>query len=511
MSPLRSGRGVRATVPVSRVVRRPGPDASDPCRRLPEGFPALALDQVFNGVVLGYVVFERGRAVDFVHLYVNAGHRRITHLRNVVGRRLCELLPEFPVTNPEVLAALGRVAGGGNAETFEMFVPGLGEWYGVALSCPRPGQVLAVFDILTGAKRREGELRQALDSLKLAQRAAGAGIWTWNMVSGDLSWSDDFFRLFGLDPRRERASVELWRSVVHPEDLAAAEARVEEAVVSGTLANEHRLRLPDGQVRWIAVQGATSYDTAGNPVAMRGICIDITARKAAEEAERHALERVKELAAKQFVAIEEERKTLSQELHDEVGQSLAALQFTLESLRRKLAGLPAALSDLRAANAIAADLVAFTKDVSRRLRPPILDDLGLAASLRWHLGQLSGGGPPRLRLEQSVGSRRFRPQVELAAFRTVQEALTNVLRHAHASVVVVGVWMEGGALMLCIQDDGVGFDCREAEERSRKLTALGLLGMRERAAGAGGELRIESAPGAGTAVTLRFAEPGAVI
>lgn len=275
---------------------------------------------------------------------------------------------------------------------------------------------------------------------------------------------------------------------------------------------EHRLLRPSGEVRWIAVHGSTTCDSVGRPLAMRGICLDITAVKAAEEAERQAAAQLKELAAKQFALQEAERQALSRELHDEVGQSLAALQFTLESLRRKLAGDPACLADLRAANAITAGLVDVTKHLARRLRPPILDELGLAASLRWFIGQLPAGGQPSLRLEQSVGSRRFDPPIELAAFRTVQGAVGNALRHAQASAIVVGLWIEEGALWLSVQDDGVGFDLREAAERSRRLTSLGLLSMRERAEAAGGELRVDSAPGAGTVLTLWFplrAVPGA--
>lgn len=332
------------------------------------------------------------------------------------------------------------------------------------------------------------------------------------MVTGRLTWSDEFFRLFGLDPEREEASVETWRRIVHPDDRAEAESRVEAAVHSGILDNEHRLLRPSGEVRWIAVHGSTTCDSVGRPLAMRGICLDITAVKAAEEAERQAAAQLKELAAKQFALQEAERQALSRELHDEVGQSLAALQFTLESLRRKLAGDPACLADLRAANAITAGLVDVTKHLARRLRPPILDELGLAASLRWFIGQLPAGGQPSLRLEQSVGSRRFDPPIELAAFRTVQGAVGNALRHAQASAIVVGLWIEEGALWLSVQDDGVGFDLREAAERSRRLTSLGLLSMRERAEAAGGELRVDSAPGAGTVLTLWFplrAVPGA--
>ncbi len=487
------------------VGKKAGPAAE---RRVREVSPELlvgALDHVFNGVVLGRVLFHRGRPIDLVHLYVNPAHTRITRMRNVLGRRLCHLLPDFPASNGEVLEALGRVARGGGPETFEMFVPGLGEWFAVSLSSPRREYVLAVFDVLTGAKRRESELRQALDSLTLAQKAAGAGIWTWNMVTGKLTWSAEFFRLFGLDPGRDTATVETWRRVVHPDDLAEAEARVEAAVAGGVLSNEHRLLLASGELRWISVSGSTSYDESGRPLAMRGICIDITARKVAEESERRAVRQLKELAAIQFDALENERKFLSRELHDEVGQSLAALQFALESLRRKLAGNAAAVTDLRTANGIVAGLVDFTKDIARGLRPPILDDLGLAASLRWYVGQLPRAESPILRLEQAIGSRRFPPQLEMAAFRTVQEAVSNALRHAQARAVVVGLWVEDGALRVTVQDDGVGFDLAEAEERSRRLRSLGLLGMRERAAAAGGELQVESAPGAGTVVSLRFA------
>jgi len=157
------------------------------------------------------------------------------------------------------------------------------------------GAFAAARDI-TELKRAEEALLESESRLRLAQVSAGAGIWDRNMSAGKIEWSEDLFRLFGLDPRKSDASFDLWRSVIYSDDRLVAERRIETAINNHTsLASEYRIVLPSGEVRWINALGNTTYDSNGKPQRMSGICIDITERKRVEEALRKSEERFRAL------------------------------------------------------------------------------------------------------------------------------------------------------------------------------------------------------------------------
>jgi len=132
-------------------------------------------------------------------------------------------------------------------------------------------------------------LQIALTSLSVAQRAASAGFWDWDIANGKFNWSSELFQLFGLDPRRTSAGFEAWRRIVHPEDVALAEARVDEALKSmKPLLNRYRIVRGDGTVRWIDVHGDVVRNERGDAVRLTGLCIDVTDRVAADEALRES-------------------------------------------------------------------------------------------------------------------------------------------------------------------------------------------------------------------------------
>jgi PAS domain S-box-containing protein len=144
---------------------------------------------------------------------------------------------------------------------------------------------------VTEQKRAEEALRESEKRLRLAQVSAGAGIWDWDLGTGKLDWSEELFRLFGLDPQTDEPTFEVWRNAIHPDDRFPAERRIEAAVANHTaLASEYRIVLPSGSIRWIHALGQATYDPSGTPLRMSGICIDITDRKHAEEALRQSRE-----------------------------------------------------------------------------------------------------------------------------------------------------------------------------------------------------------------------------
>jgi PAS domain S-box-containing protein len=168
------------------------------------------------------------------------------------------------------------------------------EVYSTPIEASGKPLLFSVIHDITQRKQQELALREANARLALAQSAAQAGFWAWDIGSGKLDWTPEFFRLIGLDPITSAASFETWRSVLHPEDLAAAEARIGESIRNhAPLINEYRIVLPSGETRWLYARGDTSYDEQGQPLHMTGLCVDVTARKQAEvelEQYRHHLE-----------------------------------------------------------------------------------------------------------------------------------------------------------------------------------------------------------------------------
>ena len=154
--------------------------------------------------------------------------------------------------------------------------------------------VTAFIRDITERKRAEAALQQSEERLALAQRAAGAGMWDWDIATGRLTWARELFGLLGLDPAHTEASNELWAQTVHPEDRALAVDRFKQAVKNGTpLASEYRVVHPDGTIRWIYALGNTINGPDGQPRRMSGILLNITERKRAEEALRESEDKFK--------------------------------------------------------------------------------------------------------------------------------------------------------------------------------------------------------------------------
>jgi PAS domain S-box-containing protein len=241
------------------------------------------------------------------------------------------------------------------------------------------------------------------------------------------------------------------------------------------LAHARALRRSDGRL-----QGVVTVET------------DITALREKEVELSQANSELIRLSTDLRQTQERERRHIARELHDQVGQVLTALKMSISAMASE-ANVPQPLLQKRLA--IVDEALRHTRSLSRTLHPHVLEDLGLAAGLESLVEQYVGPGSPSIELDLRIEPARSHPDHELTAYRIAQEALTNALRHAGARSMHIKAACDGGWLALSVSDDGKGFVAT-----GKPASSLGLVSMRERLHDLGGELNIDSAPGAGTTV-----------
>lgn len=218
---------------------------------------------------------------------------------------------------------------------------------------------------------------------------------------------------------------------------------------------------------------------------------------------RDANEKLQVLSRRLVNAQEDERRRIARELHDEVGQTLTGLNLALEADGRQEEQLPRERRQM--IQQMVNGLTQRVRELSLDLRPAMLDDLGVLPALRWLFRRYTDQTGIEVRLSQYGFERRFEPELETAVFRIVQEALTNVARHARVREASVDLWANHELLTVQIEDHGVGFD---VEQKQSAAASAGLLGMHERAHLLGGNIVIDSQPGRGTTVIGRFVVKG---
>jgi signal transduction histidine kinase len=200
---------------------------------------------------------------------------------------------------------------------------------------------------------------------------------------------------------------------------------------------------------------------------------------------------------------EEERRHLSRELHDEVGQILTAAKVELALAERAIDAASEPPQALLNARTMVDGALRTVRDLSHLFHPPLLDDLGLTAALDGYLRSFGQRHGIRAQLLCDRMDQRLAPEIEVAAYRIAQEALTNVAKHAHARTCRVSLQRLPQAVLITVEDDGVGFD-RTASDPAGASPGLGLIGIRERILEVGGTLRIDTALGEGTRVTAEL-------
>jgi PAS domain S-box-containing protein len=257
----------------------------------------------------------------------------------------------------------------------------------------------------------------------------------------------------------------------------------------------------DGRRVVVAGRWALQWGKRGQPPRVLVVNSDITERKRAEQLLVLQREQLRALADRLQSVREEDRKRVARDLHDQIGQILTAIKMDMSWISRHLpASQGEVLARLKESIQSIDNGVKAVRTICSRLRPGVLDDLGLAAAIEWQAGEFTSRNDVRCQVSVPPVDLHLDGDRATATFRIFQECLTNVIRHAQAKLVRVTLSQEDENIVLVVNDDGIGF--RESDI-SNTLGSLGLLGMKERAQACGGDVLISSSPGNGTTVTVR--------
>ena len=302
----------------------------------------------------------------------------------------------------------------------------------------------------------------------------------------------------GYTPEEHYADPDLGFKIVLPDDrpfleaLRRSPAAFDQPVVL-------RWRRKDGARIWAELRSVPIHDAAGDVVAIEGIARDVSERMRVAQLRQQLLNQV-------LTTQEEERARIARELHDETGQSLASLVVGLSALEnaRTLRAAKTQAGELRG---LASRAVSEVRRLAWGLRPSVLDDLGLVAALERYAAEFTHSRGIRVDVRARNLDGRLPSPVETALYRLVQEALTNVTKHAEATAVTIALEGRPSCARVTVGDDGRGFDVETTLGRAGASEHFGLLGMRERAALLGGSVTIESAPRNGTTIIVDIPLP----
>ncbi len=235
------------------------------------------------------MIFQDGVPVDYEYIAVNPAFERFTGLKDVVGRRVSDIIPGYCRANRESLEIFGRVARTGKPESWEHYLEELDTWYSFVIYCPADGEFVAMCQDISERKRAQVELQEVTQRLSLATAAGHLGIWDWDIVNDVIVWNERMYELYGVSRDTFRMSRKTWEKCLHPDDLAMALEKTR-AALSGEKEYDFEFRIvhPDGETKFVRTNGLVIRDEAGNAIRMIGMNQDITERKHLEEQLRHS-------------------------------------------------------------------------------------------------------------------------------------------------------------------------------------------------------------------------------
>lgn len=364
-------------------------------------------------------------------------------------------------------------------------------------------QVPAAIERMLNAQRLLEEKRQAEAKFRALVEQIPAITYIWSSATNRLTYVSPQISMLGFSAEEWLSGPPFHEAYLHPDDRERVQQAVALSRRNGSpLRVEYRLIAKNGDIFWLREEAQIVHDGSSRPP-FQGILLDVTQSKRAEQTLQQSQAELRSLAAHQENIKENERKRIAQEIHDELGSLLTGIKaYVSVSVERSIQAGGSADALLVDATRLADEAIGAVRRVITDLRPSVLDQLGVWEAMRWYCNQIQARSELACdcTIDASLATLPIDAELSTTLFRIVQEALTNVVRHANASYASVLAEAQGDEIVIEVKDDGKGIDSNgPASGRS-----WGILGMHERARRFGGTLSISGHAGLGTTVELRI-------
>ena len=353
----------------------------------------------------------------------------------------------------------------------------------------------------TERKRVEEKLRQSQELFSSAFHVSPAGITITRIADGNIIDANEaFLNMFEFSREETIGHTSLELNMLSPEGRSKL---IQLQLESGGLQNSELLAQTKSGRLVNLLFSSKPLELSGEACHITTL-IDITERKQAEQELAKSHEQLRQVSARLADAEETERRALAKELHDLVGQSLTALNINLGLIRSRVGKeTPQELAArFDSASGLVTEITDQVRGVMAELHPPVLDDYGLAAALRWYAERLNQQTGLQVKVIGELIEPRLPLATSMALFRIAQEATTNIVKHARASLVTIELVGTPGKAEMSVIDNGAGFD--PSQQAADETAHWGLATMRERAESINGQLKIESGLGIGTKIRVSF-------
>ncbi|MGH2552627.1 MAG: PAS domain S-box protein, partial [Chitinophagaceae bacterium] len=358
---------------------------------------------------------------------------------------------------------------------------------------------------ITESKKSEAETKMAIERYELIGMATNDAIWEWDLTNKQIWGNNIFYQLYGLNRQTGNLNDLIPYSRTHPEDVPNLIASLEYAYQqkANSIVDEYRFLMPDGEYKIFLDRAFIKYDKNGKPTRLIGAMQDITERRRAEEKIKIHYEQLRMLTENLQNIREDERKRIGREIHDELGQRLTILKMEIarvESIKGNEKNLHDSITEMLKQ---VDDCIQSSRKISSELRPSIIDDFGLIAALDWQAEEFGKRTNIKSVFKTDIPQLDLPPDYTIGIFRIFQESLTNIARHAGATMVASSLYIFNDELILSISDNGNGFNTATIGTKK----TLGLIGMKERTLLMKGSFEINSSPGNGTEIMVIIPMP----
>jgi PAS domain S-box-containing protein len=364
----------------------------------------------------------------------------------------------------------------------------------------QPIKLIGTISDITERKRAEEALITSELRFRILTGNAPTGIFQTDAHGKNTYVNETWMGFTGMT--FDEAMGDGWIAAIHPDDRQKLIKEWNEKSEKGLeSSSEHRLIHKNGNFIWVSGKAVPLFNTSGEFAGYIGTISDVTDRKKAEQELAESYKAIRKLTEHLQNIREEERAHIAREIHDELGQQLTVMKMDISWINKKIGiqdePVKARMKELLA---MLDQTVKSVRRISSELRPSLLDDLGLTATMEWQLTEFEKRFDIKTYFKPDDAEIKLSESMKTTLFRIFQESLTNVARHSKAKKVTVSLSLHNSSIVLSVVDNGVGFD----KQNSIGKKTLGILGMQERTSMIGGTYEISGKPGKGTKVVVRI-------